>query len=47
VIASMRHPKKEQELTKINNIYVTSLDVQQPETITSAIESGIEKIWEN
>jgi short-subunit dehydrogenase len=43
VIASMRHPKKEQELTKINNIYVTSLDVQQPETITSAIESGIEK----
>jgi short-subunit dehydrogenase len=43
VIATMRNPEKEQELTKIDNIYVTTLDVQKPETITSAIESGIAK----
>lgn len=43
VIATMRAPEKEQELTKLDNVLVTKLDVQQPETITSAIQNGIDK----
>lgn len=43
VIATMRQPAKEQELTSNGNILVTRLDVQQPETITSAIQAGIAK----
>lgn len=40
VIATMRSPEKEQDL---KDMFVTKLDVQQPETITAAIKSGIEK----
>jgi NAD(P)-dependent dehydrogenase (short-subunit alcohol dehydrogenase family) len=40
VIATMRNPEKEQEL---KDVFVTRLDVQQPETIVAAIKSGIEK----
>jgi NADP-dependent 3-hydroxy acid dehydrogenase YdfG len=43
VIATMRSPEKETELTKRDNIFVTKLDVQQPDSIASAIESGIKK----
>ena len=43
VIATMRSPEKEDELTRLENILLTSLDVQKPETIASAIEKGIEK----
>ncbi|MRG47283.1 SDR family NAD(P)-dependent oxidoreductase [Chitinophaga sp. SYP-B3965] len=42
VIATMRSPEKEQELTKLDNILVTKLDVQQPATIASAIQIGID-----
>jgi NAD(P)-dependent dehydrogenase (short-subunit alcohol dehydrogenase family) len=40
VIATMRNPEKEQEL---KDVFVTKLDVQQPDTIVAAIKSGIEK----
>jgi NAD(P)-dependent dehydrogenase (short-subunit alcohol dehydrogenase family) len=35
VVATMRQPEKKQELTQLNNILVTKLDVQQPETLVS------------
>ncbi|WP_078578486.1 SDR family oxidoreductase [Salipaludibacillus agaradhaerens] len=41
VIATMRSPEKEKELTKIENIFVTELDVEMKESIDKAIEQGI------
>lgn len=41
VIATMRSPEKEQELSKIENIFLTKLDVQNKESIATAIASGI------
>ena len=41
VVATMRSPKKEQELTLLANILVTQLDVQDGSSIVSAIEAGI------
>ncbi|MDM1362643.1 SDR family oxidoreductase [Myroides marinus] len=43
VIATMRTPEKETELTKMANILVTALEVTKPETIKAAIEKGIEQ----
>lgn len=43
VIATMRSPENETELTKMNTVFVTKLDVQKPESIISAIQIGIEK----
>jgi NADP-dependent 3-hydroxy acid dehydrogenase YdfG len=43
VIATMRAPEKEQELTKLDHTLVTRLDVQDKESIKNAIASGIEK----
>ncbi|MFZ0565774.1 MAG: SDR family oxidoreductase [Chlamydiales bacterium] len=43
VIATMRSPEKEKELTKLNHVLVTHLDVQKPSTINTAIKEGIEK----
>jgi len=43
VIATMRTPEKEEELTQLDAVFVTKLDVQKPETIVAAIQSGIEK----
>lgn len=43
VIATMRQPEKEQDLVNHDHILTTRLDVQQPETITNAIQQGIEK----
>lgn len=41
VIATMRKPEVEQELTRLENVFVTKLDVQQPDTIKQAINEGI------
>lgn len=43
VIATMRNPGKEQELNLLDNVLVVALDVQKPETITAAVNAGIEK----
>jgi len=41
VIATMRRPDEETELTQLAGVLVTRLDVQDPETIASAIAAGI------
>jgi NAD(P)-dependent dehydrogenase (short-subunit alcohol dehydrogenase family) len=41
VIASMRSPEKEEELTGADNILVQQLDVEDPVSIEKAIQSGI------
>lgn len=43
VVATMRSPEKEAELTGQDNILVTKLDVQDTESIKTAIETGIAK----
>ena len=43
VIATMRSPEKEEELTQLNNVLVTRLDVLDLESIDSALIAGIEK----
>ena len=43
VIATMRTPEKEEELTQLDNVLVTRLDVLDLESIDKAIESGIER----
>ncbi|MDB5087142.1 MAG: family oxidoreductase [Mucilaginibacter sp.] len=41
VIATMRSPEKEQELNKLADVLVTRLDVEDQQSIASAIEEGI------
>ncbi len=41
VVATMRSPNKQQELTALANVLVTRLDVQDPASIRSAVEAGI------
>jgi NAD(P)-dependent dehydrogenase (short-subunit alcohol dehydrogenase family) len=41
VIATMRSPGKEEELTRLDNVLVTRLDVQDAASIASAFEAGI------
>ena len=43
VIATMRNPEKETELTSLENVFITKLDVQDLTSIASAIEEGIDK----
>ncbi|MRT92886.1 SDR family oxidoreductase [Ancylomarina sp. 16SWW S1-10-2] len=43
VIATMRTPEKEDELTKLDNVLVSKLDVTDLESINNAISGGIEK----
>jgi len=43
VIATMRSPEKEQELTQLENILVLELDVQDEISIKTAVQKGIEK----
>lgn len=43
VIATMRNPEKETELTLLKNVLVTKLDVLDLETIYKAISEGIQK----
>ncbi len=41
VIATMRSPEKEEELTQLENLLVAQLDVTDPTSIGDAIENGI------
>jgi len=41
VIATMRSPEKETELTEFDNMFVTRLDVTDPASIHQAIEEGV------
>ena len=43
VIATMRSPEKENELTEIPNILVTQLDVTKKESVTEAVNLGLDK----
>jgi NAD(P)-dependent dehydrogenase (short-subunit alcohol dehydrogenase family) len=43
VAATMRSPEKETELINHNNVFVTRMDVQQPETIHRAVNEVIER----
>jgi len=43
VVASMRNPEQEAELTVLPDVLVTRLDVQDPASISAAVESGIER----
>lgn len=43
VIATMRKPEKEAELTQLENVCVTRLDVQDSASIADAIAEGIEQ----
>ena len=41
VIATMRKPENEEELTRLENVLVTRLDVQDRASIAAAVEEGI------
>ncbi len=41
VIATMRNPEKEAELSKLKNVWVTKLDVLDPESIQKTVNEGI------
>ncbi len=43
VIATMRSPNKENELTQLENVFVTELDVENIESIQKAVKAGAEK----
>lgn len=43
VIATMRNPQSETELTKLENVFVTTLDVLDVKSIQDAVNSGIQK----
>lgn len=43
VIATMRSPEKEKELTQLENVLVAELDVQDENSIKTAVQKGIEK----
>jgi NAD(P)-dependent dehydrogenase (short-subunit alcohol dehydrogenase family) len=41
VVATMRRPEREQELTGLSDVLVTRLDVQDGQSITDSIQAGI------
>lgn len=41
VVATMRSPERETELSKLDSVVVTRLDVTDPESITAAVETTI------
>ncbi len=43
VIATMRNPENETELTQLPNVYVTKLDVLDLQSIQNAVANGIQK----
>src|SRR5262245_7714164 len=43
VVATMRRPEKEQELTALDRVLVVRLDVQDPASIVSAVKAAIER----
>ena len=42
VVATMRTPEKDTELCELDNVLVTRLDVQDPDSIARAVQLGIE-----
>jgi len=47
VIASMRKPANETELTQLDNVLITRLDVLDLQSINDAVDAGIEKFGQN
>lgn len=43
VIATMRNPEKEEELSKLNNVLLVRLDVLDKQSIGAAVKKGVEK----
>ncbi|AYG57964.1 SDR family oxidoreductase [Rhizobium jaguaris] len=43
VVATMRSPDKETELTALDNVLVTRLDVSDPQSIAAAVAAGIDR----
>ena len=43
VVATMRTPEKETELTELDRVLVTRLDVTDPASIASAVDAGLER----
>jgi len=43
VIATMRSPEKEEDLTQLDNVLVTRLDVVDLDSIDNAVDAGIER----
>ena len=43
VVATMRRPEAETELTRLDNTVVTRLDVEDPESITAAVRAGLDR----
>ena len=43
VIATMRNPEKETELTSLSQVLVTRLDVTDPHSIANAVDAGVAK----
>ena len=43
VVATMRQPEQESELTQLEHTLVTHLDVQEPESIQSAVSAGLRR----
>ncbi|MEM9292723.1 MAG: SDR family oxidoreductase [Acidobacteriota bacterium] len=43
VVATMRSPEREEELQQLENVLVTRLDVQDAESITAAVQEGLER----
>lgn len=43
VIATMRSPEKETELTELNNVLVVKLDVTNKQSVSEAVSKGLEK----
>jgi NAD(P)-dependent dehydrogenase (short-subunit alcohol dehydrogenase family) len=43
VVATMRRPEKESELTKLERVLVTRLDVTEPESIRAAVKQGADR----
>lgn len=43
VVATMRNPETETELTGLENVYITKLDVLDLDTINHAVNNGIQK----
>ena len=47
VVATMRSPEKEKELTALQNVLVPRLDVLDVDTIRNSIQQGITKVGKN
>ncbi|MCY1136503.1 SDR family oxidoreductase [Actinoplanes sp. Pm04-4] len=43
VVATMRRPEAETELTRLDNTLVTRLDVEDPASITAAVQAGLDR----